>query len=149
MTVQHMFGDTGFGVQANGTIVGTDKPNNPHDISTSGFAVTCLAVSANAVLFWEKHGISLRAALNWRGEYIDHFGQQQNNSHFGAEPTFVNSNFQVDLSASYTVNDHFTIFAEGINVNNSTYSTHGRFSEQLLDVIEFGPRVTFGVRSKF
>jgi TonB-dependent receptor len=149
LTVQHIFGDTGFGVQANGTIVGTDKPYNPHDIVGSGFAVTGLADSANAVLFWEKYGFSVRGALNWRAEYIDRFGQQQNNSHFGSEPTFVNSNFQVDLSASYTYQGKYTVFLEGLNVNNSTYSTHGRFSEQLLDAVEYGPRFTFGVRAKF
>jgi TonB-dependent receptor len=149
LSVQHMFGDTGFGVQANGTIVGTNRPYDQHDIVGSGFAVTGLANSANAVVFWEKYGFSIRGALNWRGEYIDHFGQQQNNSHFGAEPTFVNSNLQFDASASYTFRDNYTVFVEGWNLNNSTYSTHGRFSDQLLDVIEFGPRVTFGARVKF
>ncbi len=148
-SIQHVFGDTGFGVQANGTLVGTNRPYHPLDISTSGFAVTGLADSANAVVFWEKYGFSLRAALNWRAEYLDHFGQQQNNSHFGSEPTFVSSNTQVDLSASYTFKDRYTIFAEGLNINNSTYSTHGRFSEQLLDAIDFGPKYTVGARVKF
>ena len=147
--IQHVFGNTGFGVQLNGTLVGTNRPYNPNDISTSGFAVTGLADSANAVVFWEKYGFSMRAALNWRAAYLDHFGQQQNNSAFGSEPTFVNANTQVDLSASYTFRNRFTIFAEGLNVNNSTYSTHGRFPEQILDVIDFGPRYTVGVRAKF
>ena len=147
--ITHIFGDTGFGVQLNGTVVGTNKPYHPADLTTSGFAVTGLANSANAVGFWEKYGWSFRAALNWRGEYIDHFGQAQNNSKFGSEPTFVNSNLQVDLSASYTFKDHYTFFVEGINVNNSTFSTHGRYSDQVLDVVDFGPRFTFGVRMKF
>lgn len=149
LSLQHIFGDTGFGVQANGTIVGSNRPYDRTNLTTSGFAVTGLANSANVVVFWEKYGFSLRAAANWRGEYIDHFGQAQNNSQFGAEPTYVNSNFQVDLSASYTFNDHFEVFAEGLNVNNSTFSTHGRFEEQLLDAIDFGPRFTFGVRARF
>lgn len=149
MTIQHVFGTTGFGVLANGTIVGTNKPYDPNDLTTSGFAVTGLADSANAVLFWEKYGFSLRAALNWRGAYIDHFGQQQNNSAFGAEPTFVNSNFQVDLSGSYTFQNHYTFFVEAINVNGATYSTHGRFSDQLLDVVDYGSRYTVGMRFKF
>ena len=148
-SIQHVFGDTGFGVQLNGTLVGTNRPYHPLDISTSGFAITGLADSANAVVFWEKYGFSVRAALNWRAAYLDHFGQTQNNSHFGSEPTFVNSNTQVDLSASYTFRNHFTVFAEGLNVNNSTYSTHGRFSEQLLDAIDFGPRYTVGARMNF
>ncbi len=148
-SIQHVFGDTGFGIQANGTVVGTNRPYHPKDISTSGFAVTGLANSANAVVFWEKYGFSARAALNWRAEYLDHFGQQQNNSHFGSEPTFVNSNTQLDLSASYTFMGHYTVFGEALNVNNSTFSTHGRFSEQLLDAIDFGRRFTVGARVKF
>ena len=148
-SIQHVFGDTGFGIQANGTVVGTNRPYHPKDISTSGFAVTGLANSANAVVFWEKYGFSARAALNWRAEYLDHFGQQQNNSQFGSEPTFVNSNTQLDLSASYTFMGHYTVFGEALNVNNSTFSTHGRFSEQLLDAIDFGRRFTVGARVKF
>jgi len=147
--VQHVFGDSGFGVQANATIVGTNRKYNPLDLTTSGFAVTGLANSANAVVFFEKHGFHARVALNWRDEYLDHFGQQQNNSAFGSEPTYVNANTQVDASTSYDFNKHVSVYAEGQNLNNSTYSTHGRFKEQLLDAISYGPRFTVGARIKF
>ena len=46
---QHVFGDTGFGFNANVTLVDTDKPYDRNDISQSGFAVTGLADSANFV----------------------------------------------------------------------------------------------------
>ena len=46
---QHVFGDTGFGFNANATFVDTDKPYDRTDISQSGFAVTGLADSANLV----------------------------------------------------------------------------------------------------
>jgi len=131
------------------TVVGTNRKYNPLDLTTSGFAVTGLANSANAVVFFEKHGFHARVALNWRDEYLDHFGQQQNNSAFGSEPTYVNANTQVDASTSYDFGKHFSVYAEGQNLNNSTYSTHGRFKEQLLDAISFGPRFTVGARIKF
>ena len=86
---------------------------------------------------------------HWRDEYLDHFGQLQNNSKFGTEPTFVNSNTQVDLSSSYDVDKNFSVFFEGLNLNSSTFSTHGRFKEQVLDVVDYGPRFTMGVRAKF
>ena len=38
--VQHVFGDSGFGFQANATLVGTNKPYDPLNLSISGFAVT-------------------------------------------------------------------------------------------------------------
>ena len=142
---QQVFWDTGFGVQANATFVGTNKPYDPNNITVSGFAVTGLANSANFVAFYEKYGFHSRVALNWRAEYLDHFGQQQNTGSFGTEPTFVNANTQVDVSASYDITKNFDVYFEGLNINNSTYSTHGRFPEQVLDVIAFGPRYTVGV----
>ena len=73
--MQHVFGDSGFGFQANATVVGTNKPYNPLDLSTSGFAVTGLANSANLVGFYDKDGFQARVAANWRDDYLDHFGQ--------------------------------------------------------------------------
>ena len=46
----------------------------------------------------------------------------------------VDAQTQIDASASYDINKRITLFVEGTNLNNSTYSTHGRFSNQTLDV---------------
>jgi len=146
---QHVFGDSGFGFNANATFVETNKPYDDTDLSQSGCAVTGLANSANLVAFYDKNGIEFRTAVNWRDEYLLQFGQAQNNSAFGAEPTFVNSSFQIDLSGSVRINDQFSIFGEALNITNETYSTHGRYSNQLLDVYGYGRRFTAGVRYRF
>jgi TonB-dependent receptor len=147
--VQHVFGASGFGFQANATLVGTNKPYNPLDLTVSGFAVTGLANSANLVVFYEKEGFQARIAANWRDNYLDHFGQAQNNSRFGTEPTFVNANTQVDFSTSYLVSPQLNVYFSALNLNDATFSTHGRFSEQLLDVVDYGRRFTLGVHFKF
>lgn len=146
---QHVFGDSGFGFQANATFVDTNRPYDELDISQTGFAVTGLANSANFVGFYDKNGFQIRAALNWRDEYLLQFGQNQNTGSFGAEPTFVDPSFQVDLSTSYDINDNFSVFAEALNLNNNQQSTHGRFSNQLLDVFDYGRRYTLGVRFRY
>jgi len=87
-------------------------------------------------------------ATNWRAGYLDHFGQQQNGSAFGTEPTFVNANTQVDFSTSYDINSHMDVYFEALNINDSTYSTHGRYSDQLLDAVKFGPTLTFGIHAR-
>lgn len=143
---QHVFGDSGFGFNANATFVDTNRPYDRNDLTQSGFAVTGLANSANLVAFYDKHGFEVRLAGNWRDEYLMQFGQAQNLSAFGTEPTFVNSSLQVDLSTSYQVNDHFNVFLEALNVTNDTMSTHGRFDNQLLDVYAYGRRYAAGVR---
>ena len=66
-----------------------------------------------------------------------------------AEPTFVNQSFQVDLTTSYDISDNFSVFAEALNVNNNQQSTHGRYSNQLLDVFDYGRRYTLGLRYRY
>lgn len=146
---QQVFGNSGFGFNANATFVSTNKPYDPANISQTGFAVTGLANSANLVAFYDKKGFQFRTAVNWRDKYLLQFGQNQNTSNFGAEPTFVNSSLQVDLSTSYDINKHFSVFGEAINVNNNQQSTHGRFANQLLDVYDYGRRFVAGARYRF
>jgi TonB-dependent receptor len=144
LAIQHVFADTGFGFQVNATKVDTNKPYDASVTSTSGFAVTGLADSANVVGFYEKHGFETRVALNWRDEYLDHFGQQQNGGRFGTEPTFVNASTTVDFSTSYRFGSNFDVYFEALNLTDETFSTHGRFEEQVLDVVDFGRRYTLG-----
>ena len=146
---QQVFGNSGFGFQANATFVNTNRPYDDKNISQTGFAVTGLANSANFVGFYDKGGFQFRTALNWRDKYLLQFGQNQNTGAFGSEPTFVDQSFQVDLSTSYDVNKQFSVFAEALNVNNNQQSTHGRFDNQLLDVFDYGRRYTAGVRFHF
>jgi TonB-dependent receptor len=143
---QHVFGDTGFGFNANITLVDTDRPFDRTDISQSGFAVTGLADSANFIGFYDKEDFEIRVAANWRDEYLLQFGQNQNNSAFGAEATFVNSSLQIDVSTSYQLTEQLNVFFEALNVTNDTLSTHGRFDNQLLDVFAYGRRYALGVR---
>ncbi|WP_241557386.1 TonB-dependent receptor [Croceibacterium ferulae] len=149
LALQQVFGDSGFGFQANATLVDTNRPYDETNISQTGFAVTGLANSANFVGFYDKDGFQLRAALNWRDKYLLQFGQNQNTGSFGAEPTFVNQSFQVDLTTSYDISDNFSVFAEALNVNNNQQSTHGRYSNQLLDVFDYGRRYTLGLRYRY
>ena len=146
---QHVFGDSGFGFNANATFVGTNKPYDENDISLSGFAVTGLANSANFIGFFDKYGFEFRAAVNYRAEYLRAFGQNQNTGAFGSEPTFEDPNLQIDLSTSYQITPQFNIFAEATNITNEVQSTHGRFDNQLLDVFAYGRRFTAGARFHF
>ncbi|MBO9669885.1 MAG: TonB-dependent receptor [Sphingobium sp.] len=146
--LQHVFGDSGFGFQANATLPSTNKNYNPADITGTAFSITGLAKSANFVGFYDKNGFQIRGALNWRDEYLLGLGQGQGGT-FGAEPVYVDEQLQVDASASYDINKTFTVFVEGNNLNNATYSTHGRFNNQVLDVWSYGRRVTLGARAKF
>ena len=142
---QHVFGDSGFGFNANATIPSTNRDFDASDISGTGFSITGLGKSANFVGFYDKDGFQIRAAVNWRDEYLLALGQGSG-GFFGAEPVYVDAQLQVDASASYDFTDQFTVFGEVTNINNSTYSTHGRFRNQPLDIWSYGRRFTAGVR---
>ena len=145
---QHVFGDTGWGYQANATFVHTNNPYNPNLLGTSS-ALPGLANSANFVGFYDKNGLQARIAVNYRASYLDHFGQLQNGSSFGIEPTFVNSATTVDFSGSYAFARNWSIYLTGDNLTNETYSTHGRYKEQLLDAVDYGSRWTVGFHYKY
>ena len=147
-SLQHVFEDSGFGFQANGTIVGTDKPYDPHNLTVGGFAVTGLSDSANVVGFYDKDGFQARLAINWQDSYLNGFGQLQNGSTFGTEPTFVNTNWNMDFSTSYDITEQFTVYFEAMNLTDATYSTHGRYSNQVLDVVDYGRKFIGGVHFK-
>ena len=147
--VQHVFDDTGFGVQANATVVGTNKPYNPNNLSVSGFAVTGLADSANVVLFYDKDGFQARIAGTWQDVSLFKFGQGQNNSKFGTEPTFLNGSTTIDFSTSYDITPQLTANFAALNLTDATFSTRGRFSDQPLDIVDYGRRFTLGFRFKY
>lgn len=137
----------GFGFQINGTYVKTNTPYDRYAL-TNVFALPGLSNEANFVGFYQRNGFQARVAVNWRGEELQQFGQTNSGGTFGTEPTFVNATTEVDFSASYDVTSRVSVFFEGLNLNNAIYSTHGRFSNQLLDVVEYGPSLTLGVRAK-
>lgn len=141
-SIQHMFGDTGFGVILNGTLVDGSVEYDIYDVSGTTIALTGLSNSANAVAFYEKDGIQARVSYNWRDKFLLGFAG-------GNEPVFTEAYGQVDVSASYDVNEMITVFVEGINVTDEETRRHGRFAEQLIDQEAFGARYTLGVRVKF
>jgi TonB-dependent receptor len=145
---QYSIGDTGFGFSSNVTFVGTNKPYDASNRTVSNFAVTGLANSYNFIPFYEKYGFQARLAINHRAEYLQSYGQTQNNSQFGIEPTFVNAATYVDFSTSYEINRHFNVYFEALNLTDETYATHGRFKEQTLDVVDTGRMFTVGVHMK-
>ena len=99
---QHFFGETGFGILANYTIVqgdiGFDNTANPS--AGTQFALLGLSDSANLVLMYEKFGWSARLAYNWRGEYLTN----ANRGNF-SNPDYVEDYQQLDLSVSYNITD--------------------------------------------
>lgn len=143
LAVQHAFGSSGFGVIANATLVTSDAKLNPADI-TQKFAITGLSNSYNLVGYYEKNGLQLRAAYNYRDAFLLSLAQKN-----GDGVTNVDAYGQLDLSGSYKFNDNFSVFFEGTNVTNSVIKQYGRFKNQFLLAEESGPRWAIGFRMSY
>lgn len=132
----------GLGMQANYTYVDSKQTFDP-SVATGQFAVVGLANSGNLILFYEKGPIGFRAAYNWRDEYLSAVRGSQ------GEPTTVKPYGQIDLSASYKLNDHVSLFAEATNVNNETEAAYSRYESRAQWVADNGRALSFGIRGSW
>ena len=142
---QYFFGDTGLGILANYTVVrgdvGYDVTSDPN---VNQFALTGLSDSANAVLMFEKFGISARLAYNWRDEFLQNINQGS-----WRNPIYVEAYDQIDLSVGYDINDHIAVSFEAINLTGEDIRWHGRSVNQLWRLEDQGARFALGARYKF
>jgi TonB-dependent receptor len=142
---QYFFGDTGFGILANYTIVRGDIGYKvTSDPNVNQFALLGLSDSANAVLMFEKFGLSARLAYNWRDEFL-----QTVNQGAWRNPIFVEPYDQIDLSVGYDINDNLAVSFEAINLTGEDVRWHGRSDKQLWRLEDQGARYALGARYKF
>lgn len=144
LAVQHLFGETGFGLQANATFVNGDIEYDTRAVAQSVNLVG-LSDSANFVAFYEADEYQVRLAYNWRDEFLLAIGQLRQTE----EPVFVESYGQWDLSASYDINENVSLFLEGINILGEDTQQHGRFDNQFLYKSFQDPRYSVGARITF
>ncbi len=141
LAVQHMFGDSGFGVQANATIVDGDVDADPN-LLRQNFALPGLSDSANLAVFFENDWLSARVAYNWRDEFLTGFDAN------GA-PVFIEEYQQVDLNVTWYATENLSVMFEGINVTEETQRVYVRYSEQFLRGNQYGARYNLGLRYRF
>jgi TonB-dependent receptor len=145
--VQQSFGDTGFGVQLNGTLAHSDKELNASDL-TNKFAVTGLSDSANAVLFYDKNSFEARGAVNWRDHFLQYLSPPPLNG-AGQAVTQVRARYQLDASAIYHLNKNFAVFVEGSNLTNEKFLKYAYYENQFLYAEDSGRRFKLGFRAGF
>ena len=102
---------------------------SPHSLNLSGF--------------YEKNGISVRLAYNWRDEFLIGCSLQQ------GRPESREAYGQLDLSASYDLNDTWQVFLEGVNLFDEDQQEFSVLKERFIEYQDTGSRFTFGVRGSF
>jgi iron complex outermembrane recepter protein len=141
LAIQHMFGASGFGVQANATFVSGDVDAD-RDVVNQSFALPGLSDSANLSVFYENDLISARLAYNWRDEFLSGFDQ------FGA-PVFIEDYEQFDLNVTWYATENLAVLFEGINITEEVQRVYVRYPEQFVRGNQYGARYNIGLRYRF
>ncbi len=143
LSAQHWFGESGFGVQANYTLVESDLEVD-NTSQEEQFAMLGVSDTANISAFYDRDGLQARIAYNWRDEYLSSLTQGGNNA-----PGYVEEYSQIDVSVSYDINENVTVSAEGLNITGEDSRVHGRSDRQMFSLEDLGARYQVGVRYTF
>lgn len=140
IALQHDFEDTGFGFIVNATFADSDKQFDRF-LNETQFALPGLSDTRNAIVYYDKDGIQVRLAYNWRDQWLSFAG--------GRQPGYVDAYEQWDMNASYDFNNGVIVFFEAINLTDSTTRGFARDFRQSAGVTQTGPRYNIGFRYSY
>jgi TonB-dependent receptor len=146
INLQHAFGDSGYGFIVNATIVDADVAYDVRNSLENQFALTGLSDSANFIAFYDGDKLQVRAAYNWRDDFLSGIGQGQGTP---TNPQFVEAYGQWDLGVTYHLTDSATLYFSGLNLTNETVHVYSLTKRQVLQAVQTGPRFDFGFRYNF
>ena len=97
----------------------------------------------SVALSYEKFGLFTRLSASYRSSYLDDLGDSP------LEDRYIDDHFQVDLSASYTFLDNYTLYANIINLNNEPLKAYYGKSKRLSQYEEYGWSARMGLKFNF
>ncbi len=140
----------GLGVQANYTFADSDAGQTAAgDInSTVEIAVPLTNLSKhsyNLVALYDKAGLNMRLAYNWRSSYV------QGTANTGTQnlPIFGKAFGVLDASVTYDVTPQFAITVDGQNLLDTAFETYQIFDDRPRDYVINDRRFSVRARVKF
>lgn len=103
----------------------------------------------NIIGIYERGRFSARLAYNWRGSFVDTFNGP-NSPTSGLRTITVKPTDQLDFSASYAINENFTVTFDATNILDSTYNDY--FADATLyprDTRAYDRTLALGVRFRY
>ncbi|MDP5278965.1 TonB-dependent receptor [Sphingomonas sp. DG1-23] len=133
----------GFGVQTSFNYTDSNA-NYTNAVANVSFGLEGLSkTSYSLVGFYEKYGFSARAAYTYRDNFL------QVASGRNGEPEYFDAYGQLDVSLSYDVGSHFTVFADAVNLNNAKEFIYSVSADRTKEFRQTGRRVSAGARVRF
>jgi len=133
----------GLGVQTSFTYAESNA-NYTNTVANVSYGLEGLSkYSYSLVGFYEKGPIQARVAYTWRDKFL------QVASGRNGEPEYFDSYGQLDVGASHNVNDHFTVFLDGLNLTDEEEFIYSITPNRTKEFRTTGRRIAGGVRVRF
>ncbi|MDQ0839914.1 TonB-dependent receptor [Sphingomonas faeni] len=133
----------GFGVQTSFNYTESNA-NYSNAVANVSFGLEGLSkYSYSVVGFYEKYGITARAAYTYRDNFL------QVASGRNGEPEYFDAYGQLDVSVSYDLTKRFTVFADAVNLNDANEFIYSVSEDRTKEFRRTGRRVSAGVRFRF
>ena len=104
---------------------------------------------SNLILWYDREGLNIRAAYNWRSESYNDFaglntsGEPVNLASWGEPAGYL------DLSISYWINDHISLYLNGTNLTATDRRSYAQYEDQLDSIWVQERRYAAGVTLSF
>jgi TonB-dependent receptor len=96
----------------------------------------------NAIVFYERNGVMIRLAGNYRGQSVESINQA-----LGADfYTWTDKNFTIDASASFGITKHIKAFVELNNLTNEPLRTYMGDKRRMTMTEWYGAKGQAGIR---
>lgn len=141
---------SGFGLELNYTYIDS-KVTVPRTIGTGSTARTIFDKTGlpdqsknmgNVILFYERNGVMIRLAGNYRGESVNTINQQLGPDFY----VWTANNFTLDASASVSITKQLKVFVELNNLTNEPLKQYMGDSRRLTSAEWYGTKGQIGLR---
>ncbi|MDB5433202.1 MAG: hypothetical protein JWP35_4318 [Caulobacter sp.] len=99
----------------------------------------------NATLYYEDSKFSARVSVAYRSKYLTRVPGQET----GTDVDGANATTNVDASLQYTINEHFKVTLEGVNLTDEYQDQYNDSSNRVSFYHHTGSEYIFGVRYTF
>ncbi|PQA59238.1 TonB-dependent receptor [Siphonobacter curvatus] len=137
---------SGLGVELNGTAIHSSLRvprvvNNERQYETTSLPNQSKFLF-NSILFYERKGLTIRLAGNFRGRSVETINQQLGPDFY----IWTNNNFTLDGSAAYAINAKFRVFVEVNNLTNEPVRMYMGKPERTTSTEWYSQRGQAGIR---
>ena len=135
---------THTGIQTNFTYVTSsiDYVNSAGAVVATNDITGLSRRSYNATLYYEDDHISTRVSVAYRSRYLTRVPGQEAGTNYDG----TNATLNVDANFTYTINDHFQLSVEGINLTDEFQDQFNDSSNRVSFYHHTGRELLFGAR---